>query len=105
MAHVDFVHAAIVDFVGAHPVGDGLQDVFHVHRPQGWAPTKNPSRTGVGSHKKPIAHRGGLLQKCDHLDAAEDFKEPNHWLASKAACSHCGPWPSSVTTSKRAGGS
>jgi len=22
-------------------VGDGLQGVFHTHRPQGWAPTKN----------------------------------------------------------------
>jgi hypothetical protein len=31
-------------FVGAHPVGDGLQGklkgVCHAHRPQGWAPTR-----------------------------------------------------------------
>ena len=31
-------------FVGAHPVGDGLQGeaegVCHTHRPQGWAPTR-----------------------------------------------------------------
>ena len=31
-------------FVGAHPVGDGLQGdavvgIFHAHRPQGWGPT------------------------------------------------------------------
>ena len=30
-------------FVGAHPVGDGFQGVFHAHRPQGWAPTKKRS--------------------------------------------------------------
>jgi hypothetical protein len=43
MAHVFVGHVAIFVFVGAHPVGDGFQGVFHAHRPQGWAPTKNRS--------------------------------------------------------------
>jgi hypothetical protein len=34
-------HAAIVVFVGAHPVGDGFQGVFHAHRPQGGLLQKN----------------------------------------------------------------
>jgi hypothetical protein len=37
MAHAFVGHVAIFVFVGAHPVGDGFQGVFHAHRPQGWA--------------------------------------------------------------------
>jgi hypothetical protein len=43
MAHAFVGHVAIFVFVGAHPVGDGFQGVFHAHRPQGWAPTKKRS--------------------------------------------------------------
>ena len=34
-------------FVGAHPVGDGLQGVCHADRPQGWAPTKKAHRAAA----------------------------------------------------------
>jgi len=43
MAHVFVGHVDIFVFVGAHPVGDGFQGVFHAHRPQGWARTKKRS--------------------------------------------------------------
>ena len=41
MARAGDEHADIVVFVGTHPVGEGFQGVFHAHRPQGWAPTKD----------------------------------------------------------------
>jgi hypothetical protein len=53
MAHVFVGHAAIVDFVGTHPVGDGFQGMFHAHRPQGWAPTKNHRSKVVQDFKRP----------------------------------------------------
>jgi len=53
MALVGAEHADIVVFVRAHPVGDGLQGVFHTHRPQGWAPTKNDPLPVVQGFKNP----------------------------------------------------
>jgi hypothetical protein len=52
MTPVDAEHAEVVVFVGAHPVGDGLQGVFHAHRPQGWA-TKNDPLPVVQDFKGP----------------------------------------------------
>ena len=54
MTLVGAEHVDIVVFVGAHPVGDGLQGVFHAHRLQG------------GSYKK------GHLSK-----VVQDFKGPD----------------------------
>jgi hypothetical protein len=53
MAHVFVGHAAIVAFVGAHPVGDGFQGMFHAHRPQGWTPTKSHRSKVVQDFKRP----------------------------------------------------
>jgi len=54
MTHVGVDHADLVVFVGAHPVGEGLQGVFHAHRPQ-----------------------GGLLRKSDPFHVVQYFQEAN----------------------------
>ena len=56
-------HAGIFVFVGAHPVGDGLQG--------------DASQSEAGACATPIAHRGGLLQKSDPLNAVQGDKGPD----------------------------
>ena len=51
MAHIVEDHVAIFVFTGTHSVGEGLQSMFHAHRPQGLAPAKSDPLHAVQNSK------------------------------------------------------